>query len=140
MTVLLAFLAAFGFALGNVLQQKGDVETAARDRDPRFLVQILRPPVWLARLASQVAGWVFQAFALKNGALMVAQSVTTLSLVTALPLGAKITSQPVSGWVVVGAIAAVVGIMLFLFVGSPRAVPLSRTLSPGGRQCWRRSP
>jgi len=31
MSVLLAFLAACGFALGNVLQQKGDVETAAGD-------------------------------------------------------------------------------------------------------------
>lgn len=120
MTVLLAFLAACGFALGNVLQQKGDVETAAGNKDPRFLVQILRRPVWLAGLASQVAGWVFQAFALKNGALMVVQSVTTLSLVIALPLGAKVTSQQISGRVIAGAIAAVVGIVLFLFVGSPQ--------------------
>jgi hypothetical protein len=56
MTVLLAFLAACAFALGNVLQQKGDVETSAGARDPRFLVQILRRPVWLAGLAMQVAG------------------------------------------------------------------------------------
>jgi drug/metabolite transporter (DMT)-like permease len=120
MTVFLAFLAACGFALGNVLQQKGDVETAAGDRDPRFLVQILRRPVWLAGLGAQVAGWVFQAFALKNGALMVVQSVTTLSLVIALPLGAKITHQQVSGRVIVGAVATVVGIVLFLWAGSPQ--------------------
>jgi hypothetical protein len=41
-----------------------------------------------------VVGWVLQAFALKEGALMVVQSVT--SLVVALPLGAKITDQRIS--------------------------------------------
>ena len=60
MTVLLALLAACGFALGSVLKQKGDVETSAGAQDSGFLVQILRRPVWLAGLAMQVAGWVFQ--------------------------------------------------------------------------------
>jgi len=120
MAVLLAFLAACSFALGNVLQQRGDVETSAGTQDARFLVRILGHPVWLAGLGMQVAGWVFQAFALKNGALMVVQSVTTLSLVIALPLGAKITNQQVTGRVVIGAVAMVVGIVLFLFIGSPR--------------------
>jgi drug/metabolite transporter (DMT)-like permease len=83
-------------------------------------VQILSRPVWLAGLGMQVAGWVFQAFALKNGALMVVQSVTTLSLVIALPLGAKITHQQISGRVIFGAVATVVGIVLFLLVGSPQ--------------------
>jgi hypothetical protein len=62
MAFLLAFLAACAFALGSVLQQKGTVETSAGARDPRFLVQILRRPVWLAGLGLQVVGWVLQAF------------------------------------------------------------------------------
>jgi drug/metabolite transporter (DMT)-like permease len=120
MALLLAFLAACSFALGNVLQQRGDVQTSAGTQDARFLVRILGRPVWLAGLGMQVAGWVFQAFALKNGALTVVQSVTTLSLVIALPLGAKITNQQVTGRVVIGAVAMVVGIVLFLLVGSPQ--------------------
>jgi hypothetical protein len=51
---------------------------------------------------------------------MVVQSVTTLSLVIALPLGAKITHQQVSGRVIFGAVATVVGIVLFIVVGSPQ--------------------
>ena len=120
MTVLLALLAACGFALGSVLQQKGDVETSAGAQDSGFLVQILRRPVWLAGLAMQVAGWVFQALALKNGALTVVQSITTLSLVIALPLGAKITNEQISAKVIAGAVIMVVGIVLFLVVGSPQ--------------------
>lgn len=120
MTVFLAFLAACAFALGNVLQQKGDVETSAGAQDPRFLVKILRRPVWLTGLAMQVAGWVFQALALKNGALTVVQSITALSLVVALPLGAKITNQQVSVRVIIGAVVMVAGVVLFLVVGSPK--------------------
>ena len=120
MTVFLAFLTACAFALGNVLQQKGDVEVSAGAEDARFLVKILRHPVWLAGLAMQVAGWVFQAFALKNGALTVVQSITALSLVVALPLGAKITNQQVSVRVIIGAVVMVAGIVLFLVVGSPK--------------------
>ena len=120
MALFLAFLAACAFALGSVLQQKGDVETSAGGQDQRFLLQILRHPVWLGGLGMQIAGWILQAFALKEGALAVVQSVTTLSLVIALPLGVKITHQQVSRRVIIGAVAMVAGIVLFLFVGSPQ--------------------
>jgi hypothetical protein len=52
----LALLAAFAFARGNVLQQKGTLEAPAEGDDPRFLAQILRRPVWLAGRASQMTG------------------------------------------------------------------------------------
>lgn len=120
MTVFLAFLTACAFALGNVLQQRGDVEASAGTQDARFLVKILRRPVWLAGLGMQVAGWIFQALALKNGALTVVQSITALSLVIALPLGAKITNQQISVRVMIGAVVMVVGIVLFLVAGSPQ--------------------
>jgi drug/metabolite transporter (DMT)-like permease len=120
MAIFLAFLGACAFALGTVLQQKGTLEAPAGSRDPRFLVQILRRPVWLAGGGLQVAGWVMQAVALKTGALMVVQAVTATSLVIALPLGAKITNQRISRRVITGAAAMVAGIVLFLFVGSPQ--------------------
>ena len=115
----LALLAAFAFALGNVLQQKGTLEAPAEGNDPRFLVQILRRPVWLAGAACQGSGWVLQAVALDTGSLIVVQSLTTMSLVIALPLGKRITGQEVSQRVWLGAAAMVVGIAVFLSVGSP---------------------
>ncbi len=119
-STVLALLAAFSFALGNVLQQKGTLETPSDEDDPRFLVQILRRPVWLAGGGLQMCGWVLQAVALDTGSLIVVQSLTTMSLVIALPLGARITGQEVSRRVWLGAAAIVVGIVLFLSVGSPQ--------------------
>jgi len=117
--VFLALLAAVAFAGGNVFQQKGTLEAPAGEDDPRFLVQILRRPVWLAGALLQGGGWVLQAAALNQGPLVVVQSVTTLSLVLALPLGARVTGQQVGRREMIGALAVVAGIVLFLSVGSP---------------------
>jgi drug/metabolite transporter (DMT)-like permease len=132
MAYLLALLAAFAFALGNVLQQKGTLETPAGEDDPRFLAQILRRPVWLAGAGCQLTGWVLQAVALDKGSLIVVQSLTTMSLVIALPLGRRLTHQVVSRRVWVGALAMVVGIGLFLSVGSPQG----GTTSPPASAWW----
>lgn len=115
----LALLAAFAFAFGNVLQQKGTLETPAEEGDPRFLAQILRRPVWIAGAVCQGGGWVLQAAALDSGSLIVVQSLTTMSLVIALPLGIRFTGQQVTRRIWMGAVAIVVGIVLFLSVGSP---------------------
>jgi hypothetical protein len=52
----LAIVAAVLFALGTVLQQKGTLTTEAAADDPRFLIQILRRPVWLAGAVLQSTG------------------------------------------------------------------------------------
>jgi drug/metabolite transporter (DMT)-like permease len=119
MAELLALIAACAFALGSVLQQKGTLEAPAGEDDPRFLVQILRRPIWLAGGACQVAGWILQAVALDSGSLIVVQSLCAMSLVMALPLGVRITHQNVDRRVWVGAASMVAGIVLFLSVGAP---------------------
>jgi hypothetical protein len=58
--IVLAFMAATCFAVGTVLQQKGALSTDAGGDDSRFLVQILREPIWLCGAGTQAAGWVFQ--------------------------------------------------------------------------------
>jgi len=128
----LALLAALAFALGTVLQQKGTMETAAGEGDPRFLAQVLRRPVWLAGGGCQAAGWILQAAALDRGSLIVVQSLTTMSLVLALPLGARITNQQITPRVWTGATAMVVGIVLFLLAGSPTG----GTSSPSAAAWW----
>ncbi|HEX4433631.1 MAG TPA: DMT family transporter [Acidimicrobiales bacterium] len=116
----LAILAAVLFALGTVLQQKGTLSTAAGDDDPRFLLQILHRPVWLAGTILQSAGWGVQAAALDRGSLVVVQSLTALSLVIALPLGALLTNQHIGRRALSGAVLTVVGIIFFISAGQPQ--------------------
>jgi len=115
----LAVLAALAFAFGTVLQQKGTLQTSSGEDDPRFLIEILHKPVWLAGMIAQVAGWILQAMALDRGPLVVVQSLTAMSLVIALPLGIWLTGQHIGGREWLGALAVLVGIMFFLWAGAP---------------------
>jgi drug/metabolite transporter (DMT)-like permease len=132
MVYLLGLLAACSFALGSVLQQKGTLEVAAPEGDPHFLGQILRRPVWLAGAGCQFGGWVLQAAALDRGPLTIVQSLTTMSLVIALPLGARLTDQAITARVTLGAVAIVAGIILFLTAASPHG----GTSSPSASAWW----
>jgi len=129
---MLAVLAALFFALGAVLQQRGTLETSAAEGDPSFLLQILRRPVWLAGGLLQVTGWVLQAAALDRGTLVAVQAVCTLSLVIALPLGARLTDQHIDRRAVIGALATVAGIVLFVVVGQPEG----GITDPGSAAWW----
>jgi drug/metabolite transporter (DMT)-like permease len=115
----LAILAAFAFAFGTVLQQKGTLEVPEDEAGRSFLTNIVRRPVWLGGALCMGLGWVLQAIALDKGPLVVVQSLTALSLVFALPIGARLTGQVVGFKVVAGAASMVAGIVLFLSVGSP---------------------
>jgi drug/metabolite transporter (DMT)-like permease len=121
MTVyVLALLSALAFALGTVLQQRGTLQTKAAEGDPRFLAEIVRKPVWLAGGLLQACGWALQAAALERGSLALVQSLCALSLVFALPLGARLTGQKVGRRSIVGACMTLLGIVLFVAVGQPQ--------------------
>jgi drug/metabolite transporter (DMT)-like permease len=128
----LALLAAFAFALGTVLQQRGTLQTSAAEGDPRFLAEIIRKPVWLLGGSLQVCGWVLQAAALDRGSLVVVQSLCALSLVFALPLGARLTDQHVGRRAIIGACATLIGIVLFVAVGQPQG----GTSQPEAKAWW----
>jgi drug/metabolite transporter (DMT)-like permease len=126
---LLAVLTAVAFAFGTVLQQKGTMTTRAGEEDPRFLIEILHKPVWLAGLIFQLVGWVLQAMALDRASLVVVQSLVSLSLVIALPLGGWLTSQHIGRREVAGAVLTLAGIAWFLTAGQPQG----GTEHPGAR-------
>ena len=69
---------------------------------------------------------------LDKGPLIVVQSLTTMSLVIALPLGRRITDQEINRRVWLGALAMVAAIVLFLSVGSPQG----GTASPPAAAWW----
>ena len=132
MVILSGLLAATGYALGTVLQQKGALQAEDAAEGWRFLARLFRRPVWLLGGAVMAVGWVFQALALHAGSLMQVQCLITLSLVIALPFGAWLTAQRITGAVWAGAAALVTGIVLFLSLGSPQ----SGTHSPTARDWW----
>jgi drug/metabolite transporter (DMT)-like permease len=117
----LALLSALAFALGTVLQQRGTLQTSAEEGDPRFLKEIIRKPVWLLGGALQACGWVLQAAALDRGSFVLVQSLCALSLVFALPLGARLTGQRVGRRSAIGACATLFGIILFVAAGQPQS-------------------
>jgi drug/metabolite transporter (DMT)-like permease len=133
---LLALLAATAFAVGSALQQRGALRTTATGEDTRFLVQLRRQPVWLLGALMQAVGWVLQALALHEGSFVAVQTLTTLSLVIALPFGAWLTNQPITGTVVLGAAAATGGIVVFLSLAPPRAGRRRRVRGTGGSPGW----
>src|SRR6516162_854806 len=128
----LAIAAALAFALGTVLQQSGTLTTEAGEGDPRFLLQILHRPIWLAGAICQASGWVLQAMALDRASLVVVQSITALSLVLALPLGIKITHQHVGRRELSGAVLTLAGIIVFLSAGQPQG----GHSQPGAADWW----
>ena len=120
MVYLLGLLAAFSFAFGLVLQQRGTLETTAPEGDPRFMAEAVRKPVWLIGGALVIVGWILQAAALNYGSLVVVQSLMALSLVFALPLGVRFTAQRVGRRSIIGALITLVGIVLLVAVGQPQ--------------------
>ncbi len=128
----LATAAAVAFALGNVLQQRGTTEVPADRHYGPFLLLVVGRPVWLAGLALQILGWLFQACALANGQLVVVQAICAVSVVLVLPFGARLTAQQVTMKVAVGSISTVIGIVVFLVIGRPN----SGTGTPGVGAWW----
>jgi len=122
-----ALLAAALYGLGMVLQQRGTLETAAGSADPRFYVQILRRPAWIAGTAVTGLAVVAQLVALANGSLLVVQPILMLSLVFALPFSVWLTDQHVGRREVVGAVVVVAGLVLFLVSASPEGGVTSPT-------------
>ena len=116
----LALLAAFAFALGSTLQQRGTLETTAPEGDPRFMAEILHKPIWLIGGAMHLFGCLLQAAALARGSLAVVQAVCSLSLVFALPLGVRLTGQVIGRRSIIGAFITLFGIIIFVFAGQPQ--------------------
>jgi drug/metabolite transporter (DMT)-like permease len=124
----LALLAAVLFAVGVVCQQRGAL-AAPSALSTAFLRAVVTNRIWLAGAAAQAIGWIAQAPALDRGPLLVVQSIISLQVVFALPLGIALTGQHVSRREWAGAGAAVVGLAAFLAVSNPAA---SRTDVPAG--------
>ena len=120
MAVFLALAAALCFAAGTVLQQKVAAQASGDEAvSAGFLVRLAREPLWLAGIAVDGLGFVFQALALKVGQLAVVQPLLAATIVFALPMGAALTGKRIGRRELIGALAVTGGLALFLVTSNP---------------------
>ena len=119
MEIVLALISALLFALGTVLQQRAGTESPHEGGGSGVLLGLVRNPVWLAGIAADGLGFVAQAAALGIGRLAVVQPLLVASVVFALPLGARLSHQPIRRADVLAAGLVVVALAGFLIIANP---------------------
>ena len=120
MAATLALVAAFLFALAATLQQKGALNLPTISlADPMSLVRLAGQTTWLIGTLALFTGYLFQAGALDRGRLSIIQPLLVTTVVFALPLGYFMTRQHVGRREVIGAVAIIIGLGLFVYFGDP---------------------
>lgn len=119
MDIALAVVAALFFALGTVLQQKAGLDEPVEGSSAGLLVQMARRPMWLAGIAADGLGFAAQFVALAIGRVAVVQPLLVLSVVFALPVGARLTNQRVTRVDIGAALVVTVGLVAFLAIADP---------------------
>lgn len=119
MQVILALVSALLFAIGTVLQQKAGMDAQTSGRSPGLLVRMARQRLWLLGIVSDVGGFFAQAAALRIGQLAVVQPLLVLSVVFALPLGARLNDQRVGRREAAAAALVVAALAVFLAIANP---------------------
>ncbi len=120
MVLLAGFGAAVAYGIAMVLQHRGAsrVDPALALR-PRLVAGLLRQPAWLLGLGANLVAFTLRAVALDRGSLAVVQPLVLSGIVFALAFDAVGTGRRIAGEEAMGAVAAVVGLSLFLAAASP---------------------
>lgn len=132
---LLAIAAALCIAVGTVVRQRtaaGVPDDAVGTLGP--ITALVRNPVWWLGTVAGVGGYAFQAAALGRGSLLLVQPLLVLSLLFALPLGARLADRSVgrSEWLWAAALTGSVAVLVVLGNRRPglaRAEPLHWVLT-----------
>ena len=118
--VLLALAASFCTATASVCQRLGArITEDTRGFDFGILFHLVRQPIWLAGLASQILGFLLQVTALHFGDLALVQPILATELLFVFAAMSVIGSRRVRrrDWLAATAMAA--GLGLFLLTASP---------------------
>jgi drug/metabolite transporter (DMT)-like permease len=122
--VLLALLAAAGYATSSVLQQRAAAaEPQGSSLRITLLLRLARRPWWLAGKAVDVLATVLQAVAIHLGSVVQVEPLLASGLLFALPLGARLAGRRLQSRDWLGALGLTSGLALFMAV----------TRSSGGR-------
>jgi drug/metabolite transporter (DMT)-like permease len=115
-----ALLSAFWAAVGIVVRQQVAQGVSDESATGAVVNSVVRRPLWWAGTLAAAAGYVFQAFALAHGSLLLVQPLLVSSLLFALPLSARLCHQRVH-WAELGwATLLTAALAIFVLVGQPR--------------------
>lgn len=119
--VVFALLGGFAFAVSTVLQQRAaQRRPAAESLRLRLLIQLARDPVWLAGIATGIAGFGCQAAALTLGTLTLVQPLLVTDLLWALPIASRLSGRQMGAREWGGAGLVVGGLATCLTVAAPQ--------------------
>lgn len=119
-TIFYALLSALCNSLNVTAQHMGSISSAKTAAGWRFLVALLRNPLWLAGWAALGGGFVFQALALHAGQMSVVQPLLVTELVFALVLRRVWLRQLIRGVTWWAAALTCVSLGVFLAVSEPQ--------------------
>lgn len=109
-------LLGFGF----VLQQRAAAKAPAEDRlSLRILIDLARQPLWLAGIATMVAGQLSGAAALAQGNITLVEPLLATNLLFALPISAAWSRRALGAREWSGAIALLLGLAGFVYASAP---------------------
>ncbi|MDF0532297.1 DMT family transporter [Tsukamurella sp. 8F] len=116
LSIVLAVIAAFLFALGSAMQQN---EAEQVTEGSSLMGELLRQPRWWLGIGGDVGGYVFQAAALGVGSVLVVQPLVVTTLLFALPISAVMNHARIgrTTWALAGVLA--VALAVFLVAGNP---------------------
>ena len=120
MTVVFALLAALCNALNVVAQHLGSITSGEKSKGWRFLITLLKNPMWLAGWGALAGGFVFQALALHVGQLSVVQPLLVTELVFALALRRVWLRQSIRGVTWWAAALTCASLSVFLATSEPQ--------------------
>jgi drug/metabolite transporter (DMT)-like permease len=119
MSIVLAIVAAFLFAVAATFQQRGALELGVSGEGLKSFVKLAGSSWWLGGTAALLVGYVAQAIALDRGRISIVQPLLVSTVVFALPLGYFVTSQVVTFRQGVGAAVVVAGLAFYAVFGRP---------------------
>lgn len=119
MTIIYALLAGLCNALNVTAQHLGSISSAERSKGWRFVLTLLRNPLWLAGWGALAGGFVFQALALHEGQMSVVQPLLVTELVFVLALRRIWLRQFIRGITWWAAAVTCVSLSVFLLASEP---------------------
>jgi drug/metabolite transporter (DMT)-like permease len=119
---LLALTSALCVAIGDVLQQRATHRIADKSLSLlQLFAKLLRIPRWRLGVLILVVSIALQAAALNQGSVLLVQALLVLSLLFALPIGARLAQRPVTSREWIWAVLLTTAVCVVVTVGNPQA-------------------
>jgi len=120
MTALLALCAAMSSAIGNVIRQRSAQEvTDKRVGHLALFGMLLRDTRWWMGGIGDIGSYVFLAFALDEGSVLLVMSLQVTALLFALPIYARVTRHRITRREWMWALVLAVALAIVIAVGQP---------------------